>query len=123
MGGIFSTEEGSCFAATQYLLAGLPVISVKSRGGRDVWFTSNNSIICENDPFDVERCVDIMKLKLSSGEVSSDNIRQECIRLMETFRKTFEEYLIEKLSKKFGVRVDHILRNPTMAKTLSFQNI
>ena len=47
--GIFSLLEGGCFASSQYLLAGLPIISTRSQGGRDVWYNAFNCIMCEND--------------------------------------------------------------------------
>ena len=33
-----SGEEGAMFASTEYLLAGLPIVSTANRGGRDVYF-------------------------------------------------------------------------------------
>ncbi len=41
-----SAVEGGMLAATEYLLCGVPVVSTPSRGGRDVWFSERNSIIC-----------------------------------------------------------------------------
>lgn len=38
LGGIFSEHEGACYASTEYLLCGCPVISTPSVGGRDVWY-------------------------------------------------------------------------------------
>ena len=42
-----STEEGSCYSSSEYLLCGVPVVSVQSKGGRDVWYSKENSIVCE----------------------------------------------------------------------------
>lgn len=38
VGLILSYKEGACYAAVEYLLAGLPVISSRSLGGRDIFF-------------------------------------------------------------------------------------
>jgi glycosyltransferase involved in cell wall biosynthesis len=38
VGLCLSAEEGAMYASMQYLLAGLPVVSTKSRGGRDEFF-------------------------------------------------------------------------------------
>ena len=38
VGIILSEVEGANYASIQYLLAGLPVVSTKSKGGRDVFF-------------------------------------------------------------------------------------
>jgi len=46
-GLILSAEEGACFASSEYLLCGIPVVSTPSVGGRDVWYDDYNSIICE----------------------------------------------------------------------------
>ncbi|WP_092048398.1 glycosyltransferase [Planctomicrobium piriforme] len=47
IGVILSEQEGGCGASTEYLLAGLPVVSTSSTGGRDLFYDSGNSIICE----------------------------------------------------------------------------
>lgn len=46
-GLILSESEGACFASSEYLLCGIPVVSTPSTGGRDVWYNEYNSIICE----------------------------------------------------------------------------
>jgi len=44
--GIMTTElEGVSWASLEYLMCGIPVISCKSKGGRDVYYTKNNSVI------------------------------------------------------------------------------
>ncbi len=40
VGMCLSETEGAMFAAVEYLLCGLPVVSTPSQGGRDVWFDS-----------------------------------------------------------------------------------
>lgn len=47
LGGMFSAEEGTCWASTEYLLCGLPVISTPCCGGREVWHNDRNSLIVE----------------------------------------------------------------------------
>ena len=46
-GLILSAEEGACFASSEYLLSGVPVVSTPELGGRSVWYDDYNSIICE----------------------------------------------------------------------------
>ena len=46
-GLILSAEEGACFASSEYLLCGIPVVSTPSEGGRDVWYDGYNSIVCD----------------------------------------------------------------------------
>ncbi len=47
VGGAFSAIEGVCFSSSEYLLCGLPVVSTPSKGGRAIWYDSDNSIIVE----------------------------------------------------------------------------
>lgn len=46
-GLILSQTEGACFASSEYLLCGIPVVSTPSNGGRDYWYDDYNAIICE----------------------------------------------------------------------------
>jgi glycosyltransferase involved in cell wall biosynthesis len=46
-GLILSAHEGVCRASCEYLLAGLPVVSTPSVGGRDIWYDDYNSIVVE----------------------------------------------------------------------------
>jgi hypothetical protein len=47
-GGIFSSVEGNCYSSNEYLLTGLPVLSVKSMGGRDMFYEEGfNAVTCE----------------------------------------------------------------------------
>ena len=45
-----SAKEGGMFAVTEYLLCGRPVVSTKSRGGRDFWLNDFNSRIVSSTP-------------------------------------------------------------------------
>ena len=47
VGLILSEAEGACYSSSEYLLAGVPVVSTPSYGGRDIWYNEMNSIICE----------------------------------------------------------------------------
>jgi glycosyltransferase involved in cell wall biosynthesis len=50
VGLCLSAVEGAMFASVQYLLAGLPVVSTASRGGRDEFFDSDYVRIVADDP-------------------------------------------------------------------------
>jgi hypothetical protein len=47
VGLILSEAEGACYSSSEYLLAGIPVVSTPSYGGRDIWYNEMNSITCE----------------------------------------------------------------------------
>lgn len=93
VGGIFSEAEGACFASSEYLLAGLPVISTQSRGGRDVWYTEHNSIICEPNKESVIEAVEIAIEKIKTKYFVPEEIRNEHIKKQLSFRGDFCELL------------------------------
>ena len=107
-GGIFSPIEGSCNASSEYLLCGIPVISVKSKGGRDVWYNEKNSIICENNPNDIVKCVNIAKEKLKNGEFNSETIRQMHLDQMDINRNILTDYVYDKLIDMNNENVDKV---------------
>lgn len=60
VGLILSAEEGACYASSEYLLCGIPVVTTASRGGRDVFYTRENSYFVAPTEDDVVRGVDLM---------------------------------------------------------------
>ena len=97
IGGLFSECEGACFASSQYLLTGLPVISIKSVGGRDIWYNEHNSIICENNEDSVYEAVELAKSKITSGEFNRGKIRDLHLKQMDEHRNTLIEYINKRL--------------------------
>jgi len=90
--GIFlSTTEGACYSSSEYLLCGLPVISVKSNGGRDVWFNDKNSIIINNKEDELKNSIDFILNNID--QYDSNKIREEHINKQIYFRKIFAKYL------------------------------
>lgn len=57
VGLILSEVEGSSYASMEYLLAGVPVVSTPSTGGRDVFFDPDFCIVCEPDTESVRDAV------------------------------------------------------------------
>lgn len=100
VGGIFSPVEGGCMASTEYLLAGLPVISIHSKGGRDIWYTSDNSIICDNNSRTIKNALDSAINKLQTGFFNRQKIRNECLILCNEHRFRLVDYIKNYFSKK-----------------------
>ena len=110
--GMFSTCEGACFASSQYLLAGLPVISTISEGGRDIWFNEFNSIMCENDEDSIYNAHQMALKKLESGDFNARQIRELHLQQMDEHRNRLIEYMqcnalddtldIDAIKKKFA---------------------
>ena len=44
-----SAEEGAMYASIQYLLAGVPVVSTRSGGGRDTFFDPRTTLIVDDN--------------------------------------------------------------------------
>jgi hypothetical protein len=91
--GIFSLLEGACFASSQYLLAGLPVISTRSQGGRDIWYNEFNCIICENDEDSIYNAHQMALRRLESGEFNARQIRQLHLQQMDEHRNRLIDYI------------------------------
>ena len=91
VGLILSEEEGACYASSEYLLCGVPVVSTVSRGGRDVWYSEYNSIVVPPDPDAIAEAVE----KLIQDKPDPQKIRKDHIDLAIAYREKFIEYLDE----------------------------
>ena len=88
-GLILSEIEGACFASSEYLLCGVPVVSTRSHGGRDAWYNDYNSIVCEPTPEDVAMAV----RKIASNPPNPERVREQHIVLTNFFRANFVSML------------------------------
>jgi hypothetical protein len=59
-GLILSQGEGGCYASTEYLYCGVPVVSTQSTGGRDAYYDDVTAIIVDDTPEDVRKGVELM---------------------------------------------------------------
>lgn len=87
VGLCLSACEGAMYAAVEYLLCGLPVVSTVNRGGRDEWFDSEYVRIVPDDPAAVRDAVD----ELVALNPSPYRIRQQTIHRMWEHRQRFVE--------------------------------
>jgi glycosyltransferase involved in cell wall biosynthesis len=92
-GGIFSEKEGACYSSSEYLLCGLPVVSTYSRGGRDTWYTPNNSIIVESDELSVKKAVEKCITNIKNNTFNRKKIREDHIKLSNHMRDNFNRYV------------------------------
>jgi glycosyltransferase involved in cell wall biosynthesis len=99
VGLIFSEQEGACYSSSEYLLCGLPVISTKSKGGRDFWYNEKNSIICEDNSDLVLNCVNDAIEKIKNGYFKSEEIRTKHLEQMQYCRNN----LIDKVKELFKI--------------------
>lgn len=84
-GLILSEVEGTCFASSEYLLCGVPVVSTPSKGGRDVWYDEYNSIICDPTPDAVQLAVE----EFVRNPRDPQRIRQKHIEKSQKYREKF----------------------------------
>ena len=94
-----SEEEGVCYASSEYLLCGVPVVSTPSRGGRDVWYNQRNSIICQPDPNAIAESVEFF-VKNPPNPLT---IRNEHIRKSKEYRKIFID-ILQNIFNRFNIK-------------------
>lgn len=97
-GLILSESEGACFASSEYLLCGIPVVSTKSVGGRDVWYNTYNSRVVEPDPLLVKEAVDFF----NENPRNSAQIRRSHIDQATIYRNEFV-ILLTKIFETYGI--------------------
>lgn len=78
VGLCLSAVEGAMFASVQYLLAGLPVVSTASRGGRDEFFDPDYVKIVADDPAAVAEGV----REMAACPVPAEEIRRRTLERM-----------------------------------------
>ena len=86
-----SAEEGGMHASIEYLLSGLPVVTTKSKGGRDYFFDEFNSIYTEDNSASVLAAV-IEQKNLHSRE-RSERIRTETITKQKIEIAKYKKFL------------------------------
>jgi glycosyltransferase involved in cell wall biosynthesis len=87
VGLCLSAEEGAMYASIQYLLAGLPVVSTQSRGGRDEFFSPDYvSIVADNAQAVAAGVSEMRGCPVKADEIrlrTLDKIEQHKTRLFE----------------------------------------
>jgi glycosyltransferase involved in cell wall biosynthesis len=96
-----SAAEGSMYASCEYLLCGIPVVSTKSKGGRDVFFDDYNSIIADAVPGQIALAAD----RLKSANKDPIAIRTTAISLMKAHRLQFIDH-VNKVLRGKGLHYD-----------------
>lgn len=95
VGGIFSEKEGACFASSEYLLCGLPVVSTICGGGREIWYNDYNSLIVEPDEYVIAQAVELLVNKVKEREIDPYQIREYHIALALVQRDRLHRLLNE----------------------------
>lgn len=96
-GLILSEVEGASYAAMEYMLAGLPVVSTPSVGGRHVYFDPDYTITCQPDPRSVREAVTALKQR----QIPREFIRKRTLEKIAPERRRFLE-LVNDISEELG---------------------
>ena len=89
VGLCLSAVEGAMYASMQYLLAGLPVVSTQSRGGRDEFFSPEYVRIVADNPEAVAAGVK----EMCNCPLTAEEIRCRTLDKIEEHKKRFFELL------------------------------
>jgi len=101
VGLALSKIEGAMYVSGEYLLCGIPIVSTYSKGGRDVFFTPYNSIICKATKEDVEKSVN----ELLARNCNPIEIRESTIEMMKAHRLVFIDF-VNKIYKQRNINQD-----------------
>jgi glycosyltransferase involved in cell wall biosynthesis len=100
VGLVLSKVEGSSYASMEYLLAGLPVVSTPSKGGRDVFFDPDYCIVCPPEPAAVRDAV----AALRSRNIPREVIRARTLARIEPERRRFLAAVDDLVEQLGGMR-------------------
>ncbi|AYV85675.1 MAG: glycosyltransferase family 1 protein, partial [Satyrvirus sp.] len=95
-GIMLSASEGGCYSSTEYLYCGLPIVSTRSKGGRDAYYDDYNCLICDDDCTDVERKVS----EIISKTIDPQKIRNDAISKSNIMLSTLKNNIIKQILEK-----------------------
>ena len=108
VGLCLSSQEGAMFASIQYLLAGLPVVSTRSLGGRDEFFHPDYVRIVEDNPEAVANGVREMR----NCPVLPEEIRLRTMENIEQHKTRLFDLLVA-LCESSERRADFVFQWPS----------
>jgi len=103
VGLCLSAEEGPMLASLEYMLSGLPVVSTKSKGGRDEYYDEDYCLIVDDNPAAVRRGVE----EMIARRLDPEYIRKKTIARLNQDRKRYVDFISDYLRKH-----SHILLDP-----------
>lgn len=89
VGLCLSPAEGAMCSSMEYLMAGLPVVSTPSLGGRDVFFDPDYCIIAEPDPAAIRRAVETLR----DRAIAREEIRNRTMAKVWPQRRALMDFL------------------------------
>ena len=120
VGLCLSAAEGAMYAAVEYLLAGLPVVSTPSLGGRNVFFDPDFCRIVPPDPAKVHDAV----AELQARRIPRDHIRSRTLARIDPERQRFLSLVNETLARSGGSPLfDQVWPFRDRSKLISWKNL
>ncbi len=89
VGLCLSRIEGAMFASTEYQLAGLPVVSTRSEGGREALFNNKYCTVVEEDENKIE--AEVMRFIIR--DYDPGEVRKSVLKKMIRHREIFIDYI------------------------------
>lgn len=101
VGLILSAAEGANYATVEYMLTGLPVVSTRSLGGRDVFYDERCVSIVDDDPAAVARGV----REMADRKLDPEFVRSCVLPILHEHRRRFVA-IVQGICDKAGARRD-----------------
>jgi len=119
VGLALSKVEGSMLASIQYLLAGLPVVSTASRGGRDDFYHPDYTRIVDATPRGVADAVSELKYcKLGPDEIRARTLARVWEHRERLFRCVDDIYTSQGCDRKFAAEWPSLFVNKLLSEEL-----
>jgi len=98
IGLCLSAVEGAMYSSMEYLMAGLPVVSTPSLGGRDIFFDPDYCLIADPNPRAIREAV----TALGARAIPRDYVRARTLGKVQAERQRFLA-LLETIQARHGV--------------------
>lgn len=98
VGLCLSEEEGAMYSSMEYMLAGLPIVSTPSRGGRDIFFDPDYCMIVEPTPRAVREGVEMLR----DRKIPRDYVRSRTLANLATHRNRYLAFIAD-IKARHGV--------------------
>lgn len=112
VGLCLSAAEGQMRASMEYMMAGLPIVSTPSIGGRDYFFDPDYCAIVQPDPRSIAEAVK----GLIARNIPRDYIREKTLARVERERERFTAFVQSHIDRRRG-RTDFAARFAELRQT------